>query len=320
MSNKNGNPTVEVWLNDIPENDRQRVTKLYSKARNFQEKVEVLKEWHPKGHVTLKPIRNLEEYFKYIKLLSTESTWFRGESKDYGHLIPKLYRGIESDKIEKQLGNERKYFLEFRRRARSLAPSISPSDTWAWYFLVQHYGGPTRLLDWTEDAAIALFFALDSNTDETDNPIVIILQPTVLATFVFKEINEENHIHGSVLYPGEFPTEKWISNMQKQNDSLNAEIPNAPIALLPPHSDARITAQRSCFTLFGRQFHGFCKNGQEILCPCCDRKIIIRLVIDGRSKKELRKELTRIGITSGKVYPGLDGLCKEISEEILNAK
>lgn len=183
-------------------------------------------------------------------------------------------------------------------------PAIDPDDTWSWYFLIQHYGGPTRLLDWTQDAGMALFFALDTDRDSTENPIVAVIQPTVLTDYAFKEIAARTSIFGSVLYPGEVPTERWIANMTGETDQLIEiinKMPDSPIALLPPYSDPRITAQRSCFTLFGKQIYGFYKNGEHIVCPFCGQRIIFKLIIDGHEKDKLRKELTRIGITSGKV-------------------
>ncbi|MBA7698835.1 hypothetical protein ES703_107517 [subsurface metagenome] len=130
------------------------------------------------------------------------------------------------------------------------------------------------MLDWTPDATIALFFALDTGRDSTENPIVTILQPTVLTDFAFEEIGEETSITGSVLYPGEAPTERWITNIIRENDQSIVKMPNSPIPLLPPYSDPRITAQRSCFTLFGRQMAGFLKDGKYIVCPCCNQNVI----------------------------------------------
>jgi len=43
---------------------------------------------------------------------------------------------------------------EFVVRAPSLGPE-RPQNSWEWYFLMQHSGAPTRLLDWTETALIA---------------------------------------------------------------------------------------------------------------------------------------------------------------------
>ena len=116
--------------------------------------------------------------------------------------------------------------------------------------------------------------------------------------------------------PGEEPTDKWIANLAVANYHTIQDLPASPVALLPPYLNPRIAAQRSCFTLFGNKTDGFYKDGKQIVCPFCGQQIFCRLVIDGHSKNGLRKELARIGITSGKVYPGLDGLCEEITNEI----
>ncbi|HUU50044.1 MAG TPA: FRG domain-containing protein [Nitrospinota bacterium] len=305
------------WIDYIPEKDREDVRELYKKAKTLESKIALRREWHPKGYLNLSPIKNLEEYFKYIRLCTTESTWFRGEQKDFGSLVPKLYRNIDNDKISEQQKKERKYFFEFQRRARSLVPEISISDTWSWYFLIQHYGGSTRLLDWSQDAAIALFFSLGTEMEDTKNPIVTCLAPTTLLTYALEELGGEDHwSSGTVLYPGEKSTDRWLENITTPNDHSVWGLPASPIALLPPHLNPRITAQRSCFTLFGNKPDGFNKDGKLIVCPCCGRRIFCKLVIDGKRKNDLRKELAKIGITSGKIYPGLDGLCKEITDEI----
>lgn len=308
------------WIDDVLEKDREKVKRLYNKATTFEAKTALLKNWHPKGHVTLSPIRNLEEYFKYIRVCTTDSTWFRGESRDFDSLAPRLYRNVLGKKIREQQEKERKYFYEFQRRARSIVSEIGVEEIWSWYFLIQHYGGPTRLLDWTQDAAIALFFSLGEDREDKKDSVVTCLAPTALLDYALKDIGDDKTGPGSVLYPGEKPTEKWIANITARSDQPSWEIPSSPIALLPPHLNPRITAQRSCFTLFGNKPDGFLKEGKRFVCPCCGGQIFFKLIIDGQSKNQLRRELTKIGITSGKIYPGLDSLCKEITDEIYSVR
>jgi hypothetical protein len=51
---------------------------------------------------------------------------------------------------------------QFERRAPKYVTEPPPVDMWGWYFLMKHYGAPTHLLDWTDSALFALFFALNS--------------------------------------------------------------------------------------------------------------------------------------------------------------
>jgi FRG domain len=59
------------------------------------------------------------------------------------------------------------------------APGLTgkgPQNSWDWYFTMQHFGAPARLLDWTEGVLIALYFVVKDSSGE-DDPAIWALDP-----------------------------------------------------------------------------------------------------------------------------------------------
>ena len=90
--------------------------------------------------------------------------WFRGQCCNTYTLLPKIMR--EGKGVEEIFDRERRLLTRFRQRSMAYWPAGYPQNDWEHLFAMQHFGMPTRLLDWSENLFIASHFALlDSSPD-----------------------------------------------------------------------------------------------------------------------------------------------------------
>jgi hypothetical protein len=80
-----------------------------------------------------------------------------------------------------------------------------------------------------------------------------------------------------------------------------------PVAVYPTYVHARLRAQRSCFTVHGKQKHGLDK-----LVP---DTILKRYEIDPASRESMISELRILGVTESVAFPDLDGLASELKAQ-----
>ena len=240
--------------------------------------------------------------------------WFRGVEKERYKLVPRIYRGVKEIGWKYKAEQAVDMRAEFARRAKPFINQKLPYSKGEYLHLMQHYGFPTRLLDWTEGASIALYFAIRiPRNDKT--PCVWMLNPSWLnyvndVTIENKETGESKSL---VLYTDynaveEFPADKIIPEYYLNEHKLA----KFPVAVFPPHIDPRIVAQKSVFTI-----HGRLKNGFNVLCKKYPEAQVCQLRISREEKriKEMITELNRLGMTETTIFPDLEGLSREIQVE-----
>lgn len=108
-------------------------------------------------------IKNLE-MFMSKQYAFPEIDFFRGQSSIEYKLVPSIGRMFKDEEHEILKQFERDIFEDFKRKY-SMFTDAKPKNDKEFLFLAQHYGLPTRLLDWTYNPLIALYFACCSKFD-----------------------------------------------------------------------------------------------------------------------------------------------------------
>jgi hypothetical protein len=87
---------------------------------------------------------------------------FRGHSSKQYRLVSSVGRAPHTSRNRQKY--EESIFQIFRREAQGYLGAL-PTNEWEWLSLAQHHGLPTRLLDWTYNPLVALYFAVEANGD-----------------------------------------------------------------------------------------------------------------------------------------------------------
>jgi hypothetical protein len=252
-----------------------------------------------------------------LPLKDDEELWFRGENSAYdAPLHPQLYRYANGraaqDPIGKLLKLENSYCESFKKWAFQFCEN-PPDDDWEWYFLMQHHGVPTRLLDWSDGALIALHFAVYRNSAENSNPRLYVLDPTWLQTALNTSKNygraKRNWRRACKDTPEDRDEWDRIYLFDDEDEWKRTPLPAVPLVLDFYNITRRIAAQRSRFIVLGKR---------RAWLQTLSLKRMSRLKhvdIDRDRIPQIKRQLADAGITESVIFPDLDGVGREIKQQ-----
>jgi hypothetical protein len=227
------------------------------------------------GWSTAEP--EFENWPDLVKAMSTlkASGWIYRGLPDYRYdSVSKLERTLSARQTTLagyQLREEENRAIGFfKRRARQILSSTpSDSDLLGWLSLMQHYGAPTRLTDWSVSPFVACYFAYERPLDKEDAALWMLNANACRNSFGSPVLSQ---LYGPVDHIGAIPTVQYdmAGNPSKvyEGRSLTIEsraeveakhirhvienevIIPLPLPILRP--DSRMTAQQACFVCLGK--------------------------------------------------------------------
>lgn len=212
--------------------------------------------------------------------------WFRGQSNADWALTPRLLRSPEG------VAHEKNMLARFRSRAMGIVPNHpTDNDPARWLFLMQHHGLPTRLLDWTESALAALYFAVSGNPSA--DGAVYVLTPM--------DLNQLQAAQPVLFSPYSPEIHEMLMASFK-----GTTMPDKTLAMMAYASNDRIVRQQGHFTI-----HGTTNDLRSV----ANVNWLKTLRLPAASKPEIRQQLAYFGVTQASLFHDLDSLAAELREQ-----
>lgn len=250
------------------------------------------------------------------------SAWFRGQRDARWSLQSALWRRIEDD-----AGNlvnepythadERNLAHRFRVRAAIRRPNAPEyNDCAGWLSLMQHYGLPTRLLDWSRSPLIAAYFAIaERPLDQSVDAAVWVLNPHglnmsmagVRTTPALKSHDVDALVKDAFFNVTERGAHDPGAHRRPGDRAL-------VMAAMAWEADQRMVVQQGAFTVHASP-PPHCDEGLPGMEQAEDASGYLHLLrIPGYRVQTIAQEVAAAGLREGDLFPDLEHLARELKK------
>ncbi len=269
--------------------------------------------------------------------------WFRGHADTNLSLRPGLYRDslfkdiqkqddspkpdeeLEAHRFSELFDLEHDMRIDFKSYGHLLNEANEAVTAMDWYFMMQHHGVPTRLLDWTTNALAALFFAIEGfkkrhqsanqqvvDSSDADNEVSIWMMDAYWLA---------NHLSDTwyaPLLPWSEDSGAYLPSLETMIDKLEdakALLPEYAMPIEPSAIHPRVAAQEGRFVIFGKT--------QELLLhklrleSIGDSKLeqlrLRQIQFKIQDPEDVLRTLAGLGVSRRTLFPDFGGLAEFVS-------
>jgi len=246
-----------------------------------------IKTWQDFARIAFK-----KPYKKYI---------YRGHADSSWELVTTLQRKLSEYGINRRYWKEREQSIisTFQKRAHPFLRHLPNEENenrrhLEWLSIMQHFGAPTRLLDWTYSPFVAAFFALESMSS-----------PSCVFQLEYKKLIEANIKHDGDDY------------FNKGFDEKHKFVMLFPYE--PRLQNERLISQQGLF-LYQNDLD---ENVEELIHDYeIEEKILNKYIFNFSKTKQKNaiKALKMMNVDNSKLFPDIEGLSKSLSLELIEPK
>lgn len=259
---------------------------------------------------------------------------FRGHADSKWALETSIYREAQRQNTQSRknlLSRESWMLYQFQRFAHHHRGDLPPERNVAdWLALIQHYGGPTRLLDFTYSLYVAAFFATESAESEA---AVWCIDTDALSFFAREKLDA--HRYGSITDIRRSMTKRFNALR------LQEEVPQGVLHVEPDRLHERMYQQQGLFlaptnpdlpfldnlaALLGCEASIFCEShisswseelGQRLYLDETDHPLlVVKLLLPKHWHEEIQDDLRYMNISAATLFPGFEGFARSLKRHL----
>ncbi|MCU7836063.1 MAG: FRG domain-containing protein [gamma proteobacterium symbiont of Taylorina sp.] len=222
----------------------------------------------------MKNITDKKSLFEFLEFCATseENHIYRGVRKESYNLMTSLGRVKTKEGKNFDVNSEKLLLKLFKQKCHEFIKEHQDNDL-ALLSIAQHHGLPTRLLDWSKNPLVSLYFAVKDDfqkNEQKEDSLIYIYSPD-------SKVNlDEEFCPFSVI------------NVKRY---------------IPKYWNSRIIAQAGVFTVHPKPLESYISK--EI-------KTIKTIKISHKLRKDIKLYLNRFGLNEEALFPDLDGISSHI--------
>jgi len=227
--------------------------------------------------------------------------WYRGISSIKHELVP----GVVWRKIAIGQTITDDFLIHYKAYEKT-----NGYDSWELYSLMQHYGLPTRLLDWSKKPLIALYFALEeepkTRPKNSNQRAVWMMVPGSLNNIQTGYAKVDCTLTRPEL-------DHYLPKSLSSRLIKNPKPAKYPVCITVPLANQRVVSQEGAFTIHGEDNNSI--DSYFLNAAGKEKDHIVKFVIKEEHRHRIRKQLFAVGYKEDDIYQDLNALSKRIIRE-----